>query len=169
MIQPDTEQNNREYKRNSHQFSDDFDIILGRLYTYLHELERDLFLSDEIYYEISYPKISYIFIKLRAEVISVVKEYKNIYKTLDHAIYSHNKYIFLLYKEIYDIGKTLKDISSNISIYNFPYIGKEGIIHMIYEFDTLGDTLLSIKGIVKLPLPPPPVVRRLFRNVWGQT
>ena len=100
---------------------------------------------------------------------SVVKEYKNIYKTLDHAIYSHNKYIFLLYKEICDIGKTLKDISSNISIYNFPYIGKEGIINMIYEFDILGDTLLSIKGIVKLPLPPPPVVRRLFRNVWGQT
>jgi hypothetical protein len=148
----------------NHEFSDDFDIILGRLYTYIHELDRDLFLSDEIDYEISYPKISYIFIKLRDEVKSVVKEYKNIYKTLDHAIYSHNKYIFLLYKEIYDIGKTLKDISSNISIYNFPYIGKEGIIDMIHEFDIMGDTLLSLKGIKPKP---PPSVKLLFRNIWG--
>ena len=150
----------------AHEFVEDFDIILGKLYTYIIEMELYLFLEDEIHYEICYPKISYIFIKLKNEVKNVVKEYKNIYKTLDRTIFLHNKYIILLHNEIGNIGKKLKNISSRINIYNFPYMGKEGIINMIHDFDIMGDTLLSLKGIK--PRPPPPV-KPLFRNVWGSS
>ena len=156
------------YSSAAHEFADDFDIILGKLYTYINELELYLFLEDEIHYEISYPKISYIFIKLKNEVKGVIKEYKSIYNTLNRTIFFHNKYIILLHNEIGNIGKHLKLISSKISIYNFPYIGKEGIIDMIQEFDTFGDTLLSLKG-VKGCIPTPPPIKPLFRNVWGSS
>jgi hypothetical protein len=157
------------YNSSTHEFADDFDIILGKLYTYITELELYLFLEDEIHYEISYPKISYIFIKLKKEVKQVMKEYKNIFITLNRTIFSHNKYIVLLHNEICNIGKRLKTISSRICIYNFPYIGKQGIIDILNDFDILGDTLLSLKCVKGCIPPKPPPIKPLFRSVWGSS